>query len=177
MLQRQNGCRMLPYKFSLPFLSLPLHNKRIKACFQSERTGTKADTEEGTDLPLLSLSLRGAWADSHRSDSKKPNLLIHLFSFTAEGRVRTYEEGGEIRGCRKWTLVGGLLRPCVTLPLLWRGVPLAPTVALLYPDGPHAALWVSRHCWAAIVHMLVSFSSGQTSSKIWGHDPASDQIT
>lgn len=77
-----------PTSLASPFLSLPLHNKRIKACFQSERTDTKADTQEGTDLPLLSLSLPGAWVDSHRSDSKKPNLLIHLFSFTTEGEVR-----------------------------------------------------------------------------------------
>lgn len=82
------------------------------------------------------------------------------------GRDKGVQEMNQSRGATE--------APCDSAAVMKRGT--TSTVALLSPDGPHAAPWVSRHCRVATADVLVSFSSGQTSSKIRGHDPASDQI-
>lgn len=154
---------MLPYKFSLPFLSLSLHNKRTKACFQSERTGTKTDTQEGTDF-AFSLSCGGGFAQVRFQETQSSNspVFIH-YRRGGEDLGR----GGRDKGVQEMNKSRGATEALCDSAAIMKRSKLARTVAdtLLYPDGPHAAPWVSRHCWVSIVHMLLSFFSGQTSSK------------
>lgn len=71
--------------FASPPSSPSLVNERTEVRFL---TSTKADSQEGTDLPLLSLScvflLDGGWSRTGRIP--RNHLSFHLFSSTTEGR-------------------------------------------------------------------------------------------